>query len=89
MLRAPTAGARDAALARLTWEWGASPLYPASLDRVEALRPHRADTRACPGARDLAARLLTLRAGVARPSADAERLAGALRKAERAAGLRG
>ena len=56
---APTAPARDSALARLR-DLGATLLYPASLDAVPGLHPHLADGSACEGARSLAARLLTL-----------------------------
>jgi len=60
-LRAPSAAARRAALAALERRgMGASALYPDSLDRVAALAPHRSDAKPCPGARDLATRLLTL-----------------------------
>lgn len=56
---APRAEARDAALATLR-DLGATGMYPSSLDRVEALRPHVAGDPACKAARELAARLLTL-----------------------------
>jgi dTDP-4-amino-4,6-dideoxygalactose transaminase len=59
VLLAPDAQSRDRALARLA-AVGASPLYPTALDAVAALAPHRTDTDPCPGARRLAARLLTL-----------------------------
>lgn len=58
-LRAPSAQARDEALRRLA-AFGATGLYPESLDALEALAPHREEGPACPGARELAARLLTL-----------------------------
>lgn len=58
---APNAGARDRALQELTrLGAGASRMYPASLDRVPALREHLAELRDCPVARDLAERVLTL-----------------------------
>jgi hypothetical protein len=56
---APSAAVRDAALAALR-DLGASGMYPGSLQGVEALRPHLAGEPACPRARELAARLLTL-----------------------------
>jgi len=56
---APDPHRRERALARLA-RFGASPLYPASLDAVAALAPHRVDRHAMPGARALASRLLTL-----------------------------
>ena len=56
---APDAASRDRALAALA-RCGASSLYPAALDAVAALAPHRSDPRACPGAQALASRLLTL-----------------------------
>ncbi|HEX5065489.1 MAG TPA: DegT/DnrJ/EryC1/StrS family aminotransferase [Myxococcota bacterium] len=58
-LVAPSADARDAALAALR-ELGASGMYPSSLDAIAALRPHLAGEPRCPTARELAARLLTL-----------------------------
>jgi len=60
-VRAPTAAARDAAMGPLTrLGAGASAFYPSSLDDVAALVPHRAGSGPMPGARDLAARILTL-----------------------------
>lgn len=60
-LLAPDNEARDRALTELTiLGAGASSMYPASLDEVPALRAHLAHTRDCPGARDVAARVLTL-----------------------------
>lgn len=60
-LIAPTEGARNRAWAQLRGiESGASLFYPQSLDTLAPLRPHRVDTDPCPGARDLATRLLTL-----------------------------
>ena len=56
---APSAGARDAALAALA-SLGATRMYPSALDRVEALRPHLVGATACPVAHEFAARLLTL-----------------------------
>lgn len=56
---APDATSRNRALAALTRS-GASPLYPAALDALTALQPYRSDSHACPGARALSARLLTL-----------------------------
>ena len=53
---APSADARDAALAPL----GATRLYPSSLDRLEKLEPHRVGAAPCPGAHEFASRLLTL-----------------------------
>ena len=58
-LVAPSASRRDAALTALR-DLGASGMYPSSLDAIAALRPHLAGEPACPGARELAARLLTL-----------------------------
>src|SRR5262249_55112220 len=58
-LLAPSAAARDAARARLR-DLGASAMYPRSLDCVAPLEPHLAEAGACPAARELAARLLTL-----------------------------
>jgi dTDP-4-amino-4,6-dideoxygalactose transaminase len=55
---APDAASRNRALATLA-RCGASSLYPAALDTVPALAPHRSDMEACPGARALASRLLT------------------------------
>ena len=60
-LIAPSAGARDRALRDLTrLGAGASAMYPASLDVLPELRSHLVDARECPGARDFAARVLTL-----------------------------
>jgi dTDP-4-amino-4,6-dideoxygalactose transaminase len=60
-LRAPDARARDAALVALrAIGSGASVLYPCALDELPALRPCLAGGGDQPGARDLAARLLTL-----------------------------
>jgi dTDP-4-amino-4,6-dideoxygalactose transaminase len=56
---APDAASRDHALAALM-RCGASSLYPAALDAVAALAPHRSDPRTCPRAHALASRLLTL-----------------------------
>lgn len=56
---APSARARDAALAELG-DVGAGRLYPSALDRVPALRPHLVGSPACSGAAELSARLLTL-----------------------------
>jgi len=56
---APDAPSRDRALAALA-RCGASSLYPAALDAVAALAPHRTEPGAYPGARALASRLLTL-----------------------------
>jgi len=58
-LRAPNAGARTRALESLA-SLGASGSYPDALDRVTPLAAHLVERRACPGARDLAARILTL-----------------------------
>lgn len=58
-LRAPDRTARERALASLSG-WGATGMYPASLAQVDALRPHLVGDTACPGARDLAERVLTL-----------------------------
>ena len=69
-LVAPSAVARERAIESLR-DLGASGMYPSSLDRVEALRPHLVEARECPAARDLAARLLTL--PVHRTLEDAER----------------
>ncbi len=58
---APDAEERDRALSALARIGaGASPSYPASLDCVAPLAPHRADDRPLPGARAFAARILTL-----------------------------
>jgi dTDP-4-amino-4,6-dideoxygalactose transaminase len=52
---------RDRALTQLAAIGaGASPLYPTSLDRIQALQPHLAERVRCPGAQQLAERLLTL-----------------------------
>jgi len=60
-LLGPDATARDAALVALTRVGaGASRLYPRSLDGLPALGPHLVDPTSCPGARGLAARVLTL-----------------------------
>lgn len=83
VLRAPSAAARDAALARLEQlSAGASRFYPASLDCVPELRPHRVAGDACPGARDLAARILTLPSGSEPTERELERLVAALRESE-------
>jgi dTDP-4-amino-4,6-dideoxygalactose transaminase len=59
--QAPSAEGRDAALRALARAGaGASGFYPSALDRVPALRPQLAEPTGYPGARDLAARLLTL-----------------------------
>lgn len=58
-LRAPSAGAREVALAALR-DLGATTLYPAALDALPELRPSLAGEPRCPGARELAARLLTV-----------------------------
>jgi hypothetical protein len=55
---APDARRRDLALAALG-RFGVSPLYPAALDAVGALEPHRRDRGVRPGARELASRLVT------------------------------
>ena len=74
---APDAAARDAALAALRpIGAGATAMYPTALDQVPGLRPHLCGVEDYPGARDLAARLLTL------PSNGGLR-ANRLRKAER------
>lgn len=60
-LLAPVGGVRDAALRALDdLGAGASAFYPASLDSVVALAPHLVGDTAMPGARALAARVLTL-----------------------------
>jgi dTDP-4-amino-4,6-dideoxygalactose transaminase len=56
---APGPAAREAALAALV-RFGATRFYPGTLAEIPALRPHLAGEASCPGARDLAARLLTL-----------------------------
>lgn len=56
---APSAPARDAALESLA-PLGATRMYPAPLGRIAALRPHLIGDADPPGARDFAARLLTL-----------------------------
>jgi len=56
---APDSDARDEALRRLR-PAGVTAMYPASLDRVPALRPRLIGSLEMPGARDFAARLLTL-----------------------------
>jgi dTDP-4-amino-4,6-dideoxygalactose transaminase len=56
---APSAEARDAALAALR-PLGASPLYPASLARIEPLHARLAGSPDCPGADSFATRILTL-----------------------------
>ncbi len=58
-LLAPDAKARERALRALKF-WGATGMYPGTLDQIEALRPHLVGDLRCPGARDFAARLLTL-----------------------------
>jgi len=58
-LVAPSAEAREAALTALQ-PLGASRLYPTSLARIDALRPHLAAEPDCPVADGLAARLFTL-----------------------------
>jgi len=61
-VRAPTAAARTRALARLEeLGVGASAMYPSALDAVAALAPHLAGGPPhVPGARDLAARVVTV-----------------------------
>lgn len=60
-LRAPDAAARDAALRALdAIGAGASAFYPSALDTVAGLAPRRVGDDPVPGARDLAARVLTL-----------------------------
>jgi dTDP-4-amino-4,6-dideoxygalactose transaminase len=60
-LRAPSGQAREAACRKLeTLGMGASRMYPSGLEAVEALRPALVDPQPCRGARDLAARILTL-----------------------------
>lgn len=58
-LRAPSAAARENAVRALRVS-GGSPMYGRSLDVLEPLARHRAGEGACPGAREFAARLLTL-----------------------------
>jgi len=58
-LVAPNASAREAALEALG-PLGAARSYPAPLDQVEALRPHRVGEVPCAGAREFSARILTL-----------------------------
>jgi len=79
-LVAPSGSARDAALAELR-DLGATTLYPASLDALAELRPARADASSCPGARDFAARLLTVPTHGGLRGARLERLVAALAKA--------
>jgi dTDP-4-amino-4,6-dideoxygalactose transaminase len=58
---APDAESRDASLAALRRAGaGATAMYPSSLDRLAALAPARIGDADCPGARELAARLITL-----------------------------
>jgi len=60
-LLAPDAGTRARALERLAGLGaGASAFYPAALDAVPVLQPHRVEAEAVPAARELAARVLTL-----------------------------
>jgi len=60
-LRAPDAAARDAALQALdALGAGASAFYPSALDAVPGLAPALAGDAHVPGARELAARILTL-----------------------------
>lgn len=63
-LRAPHRPARDRALRALA-RLGATRMYPSSLDDLSALVPHLASKPCVPGAREFAARLLTLPAGSA------------------------
>jgi perosamine synthetase len=56
---APSAAARDAALAALR-SLGASPMYPTSLAQVAALAPHLVGGRDVPGAEAFASRIFTL-----------------------------
>jgi dTDP-4-amino-4,6-dideoxygalactose transaminase len=56
---APDARAREAALGALA-RFGATRFYPATLAEIPALRPHLVGDARCAGARDFAARLLTL-----------------------------
>ena len=72
-LVSPSASARERAIESLR-DLGASGMYPSSLDAVARLRPHLADERACPVARELAARLMTLPTHRDLRSAERERL---------------
>jgi perosamine synthetase len=69
---APSPARRDAALAALT-SFGATAMYPTSLEKIAALHPHIVGETHCPGAQDFCARLLTLptHAGLTRPRVDA------------------
>lgn len=58
-LLAPDADARDRALRALK-AWGATGMYPGTLDQIDVLRPHLVGEQRCPGARDFASRLITL-----------------------------
>ena len=61
-LLAKGSGMRDAAVAQVRAVGaGASPMYPKSLDQIEPLQPHLIGDALCPGARDVATRLMTLR----------------------------
>jgi dTDP-4-amino-4,6-dideoxygalactose transaminase len=83
-LLAPNAAARDASLARLTrLGVGASPLYPESLDALTALAPYRVGSGACPAARDLAARIITVSARIRAESRRGTRVVAALRRNRR------
>jgi hypothetical protein len=58
-------------------------MYPESLDALAALAPHRAGSEACPAARELAARILTLPARLRAEGRRASRILAALRGDDR------
>jgi len=68
---APSPAKRDRALAALT-SLGVTAMYPTSLEKISALRPHIVGEPHCPGAHDFCARLLTLptHTGLTRPRVD-------------------
>ena len=80
---APDPASRDAALADAA-ALGVSTLYPSSLDALAALAPHRVGEGACPTARTLATRLLTLPTHCSLPRDQEDRLLAALQRAARA-----
>jgi dTDP-4-amino-4,6-dideoxygalactose transaminase len=75
---APGAKARDAALSALC-NLGATAMYPSALDQLAALQPHRVGESSCPGAQELAARVLTLPTNRALRGAERARLLDTLR----------
>jgi dTDP-4-amino-4,6-dideoxygalactose transaminase len=79
-LVAPSEAARNEALEALE-DFGATRLYPSSLDELPALGPHRVGDGPCPGGRDFAARLLTLPTGSSLPERHWNEVASALARA--------